>query len=99
MSDQSWLARRLMWIGVGGMLFTILVPAATTASGLITEIIDSTGDGTNILDRPRSVATDSAGNVYVAGFAEANAFKITPAGAITEIIDSTGDGTNILNRC
>jgi len=56
------------------------------------EIIDATGDGTNILDDPIGVATDSSGNVFVADFLSDNVFKITPGGTITEIIDATGDG-------
>jgi len=63
------------------------------SDGTITEIIDATGDGTNTLEFPLGVATDSSGNVYVTGFISTNAFKITPGGTITEIIDSTGDGT------
>jgi len=57
------------------------------------EIIDSAGDGDgNTLDIIFDVATDSRGNVFVAGFFSHNAFKITPGGTITEIIDSAGDG-------
>ena len=68
----------------------------------ITEIIDATGDGTNVLDGPKGVAVDGSGNVYVTGELSDNAFKIdastiatcstagTPC-TITEIIDATGD--------
>ena len=60
---------------------------------MITEIIDSTGDGAgNTLNQPFGVAVDGSGNVYVAGFSSSNAFKITPGGVITEIIDASGDG-------
>jgi len=60
---------------------------------VITEIIDSTGDGgDNGLNAPTGVAVDGGRNVYVAGLISNNAFKITPGGVITEIIDSTGDG-------
>ncbi len=64
----------------------------------ITEIIDSTGDGTgNALNSPHGVAVDGSGNVYVAGYGSDNVFKVAPGGAITEIIDSTGDGSgNVL---
>jgi len=64
------------------------------------EIIDSTGDGSgNTLDLPIGVATDSSGNVFVAGVISDNVFKITPGGTITEIINATGDGSgNTLNE-
>jgi len=61
------------------------------------EIIDITGDGVNTLDGPFSIATDSSGNVFVAGQNSDNVFKITPTGTITEIIDITGDGVNAFN--
>ena len=61
--------------------------------GVITEIIDGTGDGAgNGLNGSTYIAVDRAGNVYVTGQVSDNAFKITPGGVITEIIDSTGDG-------
>jgi hypothetical protein len=63
----------------------------------ITQIIDSTGDGTHPLSGPVGTATDSSGNVFVTGFVSNNAFKITPGGTITQIIDSTGDGTHPLS--
>jgi len=68
-----------------------------TPDGTITQIIESTGDGTNALYLPRAIAVDSAGNVYVTGYTSDNAFKITPDGTITQNIDSTGDGTNSLD--
>ena len=65
-----------------------------TPAGVITEIIDATGDGAgNILDGPFGIAVDAAGIVYVTGAFSDNAFKITPAGVITQIIDTTGDGS------
>jgi len=55
------------------------------------EIIDATGDGSgNTLDLPRGIATDSSGNVFVAGFSTDNVFK-------TEIINSTGGGIATLD--
>ena len=37
-----------------------------TSGGMITEIIDATGDGAgNALQMPKSVSVDSSGNVYV----------------------------------
>ena len=50
-----------------------------TLDGVITEIIDLTGDGArNNLSGPVRIHVDSAGNVYVAGFLSSNAFKIRP---------------------
>ncbi len=64
-----------------------------TPGGVITEIIDGTGDGaSNQLFFPEAIAVDRSGNVYVTGLFSDNAFKITPGGVITEIIDFTGDG-------
>jgi len=65
-----------------------------TPGGVITEIIDHTGDGAgNGLTSVSAIAIDSADNLYVAGRSSANVFRITPAGVITEIIDGSGDGT------
>ncbi len=70
-----------------------LLPVTVMAQGVITEIIDGSGDGAgNTLSVPVGVAVDGAGNVYVAGRDSDNAFRITPAGTITEIIDASGDG-------
>ena len=70
-----------------------------TPAGVVTEIIDSTGDGENPLDLLYGIAVDGSGNIYVVGIWSHNAFKITPGGLITEIIDSTGDGAgNALGR-
>ena len=64
-----------------------------TPDGVITEIINSNGDGMgNTLDYPFDIAVDDLGNAYVTGLFSANAFKITPDGVITEIINSNGDG-------
>lgn len=68
-----------------------------TPGGVITEIIDVSGDGAgNILNFPTGVAVDGSGTVYVAAQLSDNAFMITdpgqPSQAITEIIDALGDG-------
>ena len=64
-----------------------------TPGGMITEIIDFTGDGAgNKFASPFGVATDVSGNVFVPGSRTHNAFKITPGGTITQIIDRAGDG-------
>jgi len=78
-----------------------------TPGGILTEIIDGTGDGTNSLGFPHGIATDSSDNVFVTGVDTDNAFKISTPGTcktsggtpciITEIIDSAGDGTNTLD--
>ena len=69
-----------------------------TPAGVVTEIIDSTGDGENPLDLLYGIAVDGSGNIYVVGIWSHNAFKITPGGVITEIIDATGDGAKRLHR-
>ena len=43
---------------------------------MITEIIDATGDGLNMLDIPFTVAVNACGKAYVTGFLSANAFEI-----------------------
>jgi hypothetical protein len=48
-----------------------------TPGGVITELIDGTGDGMgNTLDSPTTIAVDGSGNVYVAGTSTDNVFKI-----------------------
>jgi len=91
-------------------VFKISTPGTCSTGGTpctITQIIDSTGDGTNTLDDPRNIATDSSGNVFVVGKNTNNAFKIATPGTcstggtpctITEIIESTGDGANTLDE-
>ncbi len=91
--------------------FKITTPGTCSTGGTpctITQIIDSTGDGTNTLDEPQAVATDSLGNVFVIGDITHNGLKISTPGTcstggtpctITQIIDSTGDGgANTLNE-
>jgi hypothetical protein len=81
-----------------GLLAAVLILAPAVGHAQITQIVDSTGDGTNGLDSPgQHAATDAAGNLYVTGFESDNAFKVTPGGTITQIIDSTSDGTHTLN--
>ncbi len=67
---------------------------------VVTELINSTGDGINPLDFAFGIDVDLAGNVYVTGASSDNAFRIAAGdGAITQIIDSTGDGNgNALAR-
>ncbi len=40
----------------------------------------------------QSVAVDSQGNAYVAGFISQNVFKVTPAGVVSVVLDTNGDG-------
>jgi len=62
-----------------------------TPGGTITEIIDGTGDGAgNSLNAPFNVATDSSGNVFVAGKTSDNVFKIElDLGTVGDPIDGT----------
>jgi uncharacterized protein YjiK len=62
-----------------------------TPSGVITEIIDATGepeDLDNNCERAFDLAIDAEGNVFVVCQVSSNVFKITPGGEITEIIDN-----------
>lgn len=92
---------------VGGSTDNVFRIAASTTCSTggtpcsITEIADSTGDGTNAMDQPAGVGTDSAGNVFVTTQNSNNVFKIATPGScstggtvctITEILDTTGDG-------
>ena len=57
---------------------TVQIPISGAAYGQITQIIGPSGDGVgNILDRPRGIAADGPGNVFVTGRLSNNAFKIT----------------------
>ena len=63
-----------------------LTNALSAAAQTVARIIDATGDGANILDNPRRIAVDGAGNVYVAENAS-EVFKIEfPAVATRTII-------------
>jgi len=73
----------------------------------IDEIVSPLGANANGLDNPVAIATDSAGNVYVAGASSNNVLRVAAsttcstsgtACTVTEIIDSTGDGSNIINQ-
>ena len=77
-----------------------------TSGGVITQIMDATGDGVgNALDGPGCITVGATGNIYVAAFDNdpgdgvnnSKAFEITPGGVITEIMDSSGDGINAFN--
>jgi len=105
-----WAIPMLVGILILG-LFTSQASGSSFAVGgikLITEIIDSTGDGAgNTLTSAFAIDTDSSGNVFVTGNAGDNVFKISTPGTcstigtpciITEIIDSTGGGLGTLDE-
>ncbi|MCP3915238.1 MAG: hypothetical protein GY711_06765 [bacterium] len=68
-----------------------------TPAGVITQLIDHTGDGVHPLNKAYDIAVHGQGNVYVAGYLTDNVFRVTPGGVITQIIDASGDGAgNVL---
>jgi len=82
-----------------------------TSSGVVTTLAGAPGtkgnaDGTGSAARftePRGVATDSAGNVYVADFGSYVVRKVTPAGVVTTLAGQAGaegsvDGTGSAAR-
>lgn len=58
----------------------------------VTQVLDWTGDGTNMADCIVGLDVDSQDNVYAAAFFSNNVFRITPGGTITQVMDSTGAG-------
>ena len=78
-------------VSQGGNVYVVGIASSNvfkiTPTGVIREIIDSSGDGIHDLYIPIDVAVDANGNVYVSGYWTHNAFKITPTGTIAQIID------------
>jgi len=70
---RTWWKKALMLTLLAVLLGTL---ASVAQARTITQIIDATGDGTNPLNDPYSIAVDSSGNVYVTGEDSNNAFKI-----------------------
>jgi len=57
-----------------------------TPQGVITKIIDATGDGLgNVLEAPLGLVVGPGDILYVTGFGSDNAFSVTPGDVITEI--------------
>jgi hypothetical protein len=82
-----------------------------TAAGVVTTLAGSPGsggstDGTGAAARfrnPNGLATDSAGNVYVADWSNATIRRVTPAGVVTTLAGTPGafggaDGTGAAAR-
>ena len=67
--------------GLTCVVLLAFAPAEAPA-GLITEIIDDTGDGSNSLGCVESIVLDGSANIYVGGGWSDNAFKITRGGVI-----------------
>jgi hypothetical protein len=69
-----------------------------TPQGIITKVLDATGDGVHAFDGPfgDSIGVDDAGNLYAAAIMSHNVFKRTPAGQITQIVGPAGDGQHPL---
>jgi len=76
------------------------VALASLASGqVITEILDSSGDGVHEMHSPYEVVVDEAFNVYVSAVVSNNVFRIAPDGTVAQILDASGDGQgNLLDR-
>jgi len=76
------------------------VALASLASGqVITEILDSSGDGVHEMHSPWDIVVDEAGNAYVSAVVSNNVFRIAPDGTVTQILDASGDGQgNLLDR-
>ena len=74
--------------------FKIATPASCSTGGTpctITQIIDATGDGVgNALNGPLGLAVDPIGNVYVAGLASDNAFRISLSTSPVPSVTSLG---------
>jgi len=67
-----------------------------TPAGVVTQVLDSTGDGLNSANCPVGVAVDSADNVYVATFLSDNVFQISPSGVVTEVLNASGGDGAVL---
>jgi cysteine-rich repeat protein len=65
-----------------------------TPGGVITVVLDATGDGVNAVGGPFESRVDPLGNLYTAmgiGGSD-NVFKTTPLGVVTQIVAPSGDG-------
>jgi len=73
---------------------------ASLASGqVITEILDSSGDGVHEMHSPWDIVVDEVGNAYVSAVASDNVFRVAPDGTVTQVLDASGDGQgNLLDR-
>ena len=85
-------AGRLYMAGIGSNnVLRVDNPSVCSATGVpcvISQLIDSTGDGAgNALENPVFLALGPMGDLYVSGQTSDNVFRITPSGMISEIID------------
>jgi len=92
--------------GGAGELFVVEMSSHTlrkiTPGGVVTTLAGKAGEsghadgiGTNAtFDSPHGVATDKAGNVYVADYGNNTIRKVTPAGVVTTIAGLAGAGEN-----
>ena len=68
-----------------------ITPEEGVVQGVVTEILDATGDGLNTLDAPYEVVVGPDDHVYVAGRGSNNVFQVSPGGEITEITGRMSD--------
>ncbi len=84
MTNTRWCLDRHI---IMAFLTFAALPVPQVAAAQMTQIIDSTGDGTHGLGFPYGIAVGRSGNVYVPGGVSSNAFRI--AGAPTPTYTST----------
>ncbi len=71
----------------------LLLAYGTASAVIVTEIIDSTGDGAgNTIIIAQDVITDSLRNAYVSGFFLDHVFEVQPDGTTTVILDGPTSG-------
>lgn len=76
-------------------ILLLVLGAALTGSAeeRVVQLMGPEGDGQgHPLHGPRALGMDGKGNLYVAGLASNNVFRIAPDGSIVQLIERSGDG-------